>query len=72
MTAVRRLTREYGIKGVHGALIELLACDEQMHTAVEVIAGNMLFHAAHNPGVADADKLMAPRRSSRGKRRRRK
>ena len=35
-------------------------------------AGNMLFHAAHNPGVADADELMAPRRSSRGKRRRRK
>ncbi|GAA0154305.1 hypothetical protein LIER_12324 [Lithospermum erythrorhizon] len=42
--SVRRICREYDIKGVFGPLFELLDCDEKFFTAVEVTAGNSLFH----------------------------
>lgn len=42
--SVRRLCRDHNIKGVFGPIIELLECDEKFFTAVEVTAGNSLFH----------------------------
>ena len=40
-------------RGVHGALIELLSCKPNLHTAVEVIGGNQLFHVVvDNDAVA--------------------
>ncbi|XP_023728223.1 structural maintenance of chromosomes protein 3 isoform X1 [Lactuca sativa] len=44
ISTVRRICREYSITGVFGSLIELLECDENLFTAVEVTAGNSLFH----------------------------
>ncbi|CAI9270925.1 unnamed protein product [Lactuca saligna] len=40
ISTVRRICREYSITGVFGSLIELLECDENLFTAVEVTAGN--------------------------------
>ena len=31
-------------RGVHGVLLELLSCNANLHTAVEVTGGNQLFH----------------------------
>ncbi|KAL9238676.1 hypothetical protein vseg_013066 [Gypsophila vaccaria] len=50
LSSVRRIIREYGIGGVSGPVIELLECDERFFTAVEVTAGNSLFHV-----VVDSD-----------------
>ncbi|WVZ20171.1 hypothetical protein V8G54_007493 [Vigna mungo] len=44
LNSVRKICREYNISGVHGPIIELLNCDEKFFTAVEVTAGNSLFH----------------------------
>lgn len=44
ISCVRRICREYNISGVFGSIIELLECDENLFTAVEVTAGNSLFH----------------------------
>ncbi|KAE9614924.1 putative structural maintenance of chromosomes protein [Lupinus albus] len=44
LNSVRKICREYNISGVHGPIMELLNCDEKFFTAVEVTAGNSLFH----------------------------
>lgn len=44
LNSVRRICREYGINGVFGPIFELLDCDDKFFTAVEVTAGNSLFH----------------------------
>ncbi|KAK4786498.1 hypothetical protein SAY86_003187 [Trapa natans] len=44
LNSVRRICKEYKISGVFGPIIELLDCDEKFYTAVEVTAGNSLFH----------------------------
>nr|XP_043631457.1 structural maintenance of chromosomes protein 3 [Erigeron canadensis] len=44
ISCIRRICREYNISGVYGSIIELLECDENLFTAVEVTAGNSLFH----------------------------
>ncbi|KAI3704217.1 hypothetical protein L1987_74433 [Smallanthus sonchifolius] len=40
ISCVRRICRDYNISGVYGSIIELLECDENLFTAVEVTAGN--------------------------------
>ncbi|KAI3461220.1 hypothetical protein Pfo_017883 [Paulownia fortunei] len=44
LNSVRRICDQHGIGGVFGPVIELLECDEKFFTAVEVTAGNSLFH----------------------------
>ncbi|XP_020962796.1 structural maintenance of chromosomes protein 3-like isoform X2 [Arachis ipaensis] len=44
MNSVRKICREYNISGIYGPIIELLNCEEKFFTAVEVTAGNSLFH----------------------------
>ncbi|CAI8586571.1 unnamed protein product [Vicia faba] len=44
LNSVRKICKSYNISGVHGPIIELLNCDEKFFTAVEVTAGNSLFH----------------------------
>ncbi|XP_076907497.1 structural maintenance of chromosomes protein 3-like [Bidens hawaiensis] len=44
ISCVRRICRDYNISGVYSSIIELLECDEILFTAVEVTAGNSLFH----------------------------
>ncbi|GFP97186.1 structural maintenance of chromosomes protein 3 [Phtheirospermum japonicum] len=44
MGSVRRICDQHGIQGVYGPVIELLECEERFFTAVEVTAGNSLFH----------------------------
>ncbi|KAJ4851219.1 hypothetical protein Tsubulata_041924 [Turnera subulata] len=44
LNSIRRICRDDKIDGVFGPLIELLDCDEKFFTAVEVTAGNSLFH----------------------------
>ncbi|OAY46513.1 structural maintenance of chromosomes protein 3 [Manihot esculenta] len=44
LNSIRRICRDYKINGVFGPIIELLDCDEKFFTAVEVTAGNSLFH----------------------------
>ncbi|KAH6774821.1 Structural maintenance of chromosomes family protein [Perilla frutescens var. frutescens] len=44
LNSVRKIVDQHGIEGVHGPVIELLECDEKYFTAVEVTAGNSLFH----------------------------
>ncbi|XP_027039126.1 structural maintenance of chromosomes protein 3-like [Pocillopora damicornis] len=51
---VKRIVQERGIDGVHGPLIENFQCDKQFFTAVEVTAGNKLFHI-----LVDSDKTAA-------------
>eukprot|EP01104_Vermistella_antarctica_P010638 TRINITY_DN2847_c1_g2_i3.p1 TRINITY_DN2847_c1_g2~~TRINITY_DN2847_c1_g2_i3.p1 ORF type:complete len:870 (-),score=309.49 TRINITY_DN2847_c1_g2_i3:51-2660(-) len=48
--AVRDIARRLNLSGVYGPLIELFECDPQLFTAVEVTAGNSLFHV-----VVDTD-----------------
>ncbi|CAO2840950.1 unnamed protein product [Amaranthus hypochondriacus] len=50
LASVRRIAEQYRIQGVFGSVIELLDCDERFFTAVEVTAGNSLFHV-----VVDTD-----------------
>lgn len=49
---VKRIVKEKGIRGVHGALIELFDCNDKFNTAVETAAGNTLFHV-----VVDSDEV---------------
>ncbi|KAK2432041.1 Structural maintenance of chromosomes (SMC) family protein [Trifolium repens] len=44
LNSVRKICKNHNISGVHGPIIELLNCDEKFFTAVEVTAGNSLFH----------------------------
>ncbi|XP_057441576.1 structural maintenance of chromosomes protein 3-like [Lotus japonicus] len=44
LNSVRKICRQHNISGVHGPIIELLNCDDKFFTAVEVTAGNSLFH----------------------------
>ena len=44
LAAVRRIKRQYQLEGVFGTLAELIDVPERYRTAVEVIAGNSLFH----------------------------
>ncbi|KAI9837733.1 MAG: hypothetical protein M1819_006667 [Sarea resinae] len=44
LAAVRRIKRQYNLDGVYGTLAELLEVNERYRTAVEVTAGNSLFH----------------------------
>ena len=44
LAAVRRIKHEQHLDGVYGTLAELLAVNERYSTAVEVTAGNSLFH----------------------------
>lgn len=44
LSAVRRLQRQHKLEGVHGTLAELLEVHERYQRAVEVTAGNSLFH----------------------------
>jgi len=44
LSAVQRIVKDHGIKGVHGPLIELMECDERFFAAVEAAAANQLFH----------------------------
>jgi structural maintenance of chromosome 3 (chondroitin sulfate proteoglycan 6) len=44
LNSVRRICRESNMSGVFGPIIELVDCDEKFFTAVEVTAGNSLFH----------------------------
>lgn len=41
---VNKIAKAHNIEGVHGAVIELFNCKQQYNTAVEVVAGNALFH----------------------------
>lgn len=52
--AVKRITSEQRIKGVHGMLLELFSVDARFFTAVEVSAGNQLFQI-----VVDNDDIAA-------------
>ncbi|KAI9706490.1 MAG: Structural maintenance of chromosomes protein 3 [Candelina mexicana] len=44
LAAVRRIKRQHNLEGVYGTLAELLQVNEKYRTAVEVTAGNSLFH----------------------------
>ena len=44
LAAVRRIKRQHNLEGVYGTLAELLEVNERYRTAVEVAAGNSLFH----------------------------
>ncbi|KAI9669589.1 MAG: Structural maintenance of chromosomes protein 3 [Caeruleum heppii] len=44
LAAVRRIKAQLNLNGVHGTLAELLEVNERYRTAVEVTAGNSLFH----------------------------
>ncbi|RZC71840.1 hypothetical protein C5167_035004 [Papaver somniferum] len=44
LDSVKRLRRDHNIQGVYGSIIELLECEDKFFTAVEVTAGNSLFH----------------------------
>ncbi|KAF8109805.1 hypothetical protein N665_0091s0034 [Sinapis alba] len=44
LSSVKRICSEHKINGVFGPLVELVDCEEKFFTAVEVTAGNSLFH----------------------------
>uniref|UniRef100_A0A0D9YLX5 SMC hinge domain-containing protein n=1 Tax=Oryza glumipatula TaxID=40148 RepID=A0A0D9YLX5_9ORYZ len=44
LNSVSRIIRDHGITGVFGPVLELVDCEEKFFTAVEVTAGNSLFH----------------------------
>ncbi|KAJ7964829.1 Structural maintenance of chromosomes protein [Quillaja saponaria] len=44
LNSVKRICKMHEISGVFGPIIELIDCDERFFTAVEVTAGNSLFH----------------------------
>ena len=44
IAAVRRIKRQHNLEGVYGTLAELLEVNERYRTAVEVTAGQSLFH----------------------------
>ncbi|XP_057956518.1 structural maintenance of chromosomes protein 3 isoform X2 [Malania oleifera] len=54
LSSVRRYCNEHKETGVFGPIFELLDCDEKFFTAVEVTAGNSLFHV-----VVETDEVSA-------------
>lgn len=44
LNSVNRIIKAKDIRGVFGPILELIECDEKFFTAVEVTAGNSLFH----------------------------
>uniref|UniRef100_A0A1D1YI49 Structural maintenance of chromosomes protein n=2 Tax=Anthurium amnicola TaxID=1678845 RepID=A0A1D1YI49_9ARAE len=44
LSSVSRIIKDHNIKGVFGPILELVDCDDKFFTAVEVTAGNSLFH----------------------------
>jgi structural maintenance of chromosome 3 (chondroitin sulfate proteoglycan 6) len=56
LEAVRKVVEQHNIAGVHGPVIELLkVTNEALQTAVDVTAGNALFHVVvDNDEVASA------------------
>ncbi|KAL0711578.1 hypothetical protein Bca4012_018556 [Brassica carinata] len=44
LSSIKRICSEHKINGVFGPLVELVDCEEKFFTAVEVTAGNSLFH----------------------------
>ena len=44
IAAVRRIKRQHNLDGVYGTLAELLEVNDRYRTAVEVTAGQSLFH----------------------------
>lgn len=44
IAAVRRIKRQYNLEGVHGTLADLFEVNDRYRTAVEVTAGQSLFH----------------------------
>lgn len=44
LSSVNRIIKDHKINGVFGPILELIDCDEKFFTAVEVTAGNSLFH----------------------------
>eukprot|EP00268_Persea_americana_P042287 TRINITY_DN4231_c0_g1_i4.p1 TRINITY_DN4231_c0_g1~~TRINITY_DN4231_c0_g1_i4.p1 ORF type:complete len:1205 (+),score=296.67 TRINITY_DN4231_c0_g1_i4:283-3897(+) len=44
LNSVRRICRDHNIGGVYGPIFELIDCEDRFFTAVEVTAGNSLFH----------------------------
>ncbi|KAI9799990.1 MAG: Structural maintenance of chromosomes protein 3 [Piccolia ochrophora] len=44
LAAVRRIKRQHNLDGVYGTLAELMDVNEKYRTAIEVTAGNSLFH----------------------------
>ena len=44
IAAVRRIKRQYNLEGVYGTLADLFEVNERYRTAVEVTAGQSLFH----------------------------
>ncbi|XP_077226004.1 structural maintenance of chromosomes (SMC) family protein [Tasmannia lanceolata] len=44
LNSVRRICRDHNIGGVFGPIFELVDCEDKFFTAVEVTAGNSLFH----------------------------
>ncbi|XP_068651739.1 structural maintenance of chromosomes protein 3-like [Aristolochia californica] len=54
LNSVRKICKDYAYKGVYGSIYELIDCDEKFFTAVEVTAGNSLFHV-----VVETDEISA-------------
>lgn len=52
LQAVKRITERLGLQGVHGPLGELIQANQKYKVAIEVIAGNSLFHV-----VVDNDEV---------------
>lgn len=44
LNSVKRLATQHNIEGVYGSLLENFECRKEWSTAVEVVAGNALFH----------------------------
>ena len=44
LRVLERIQQQHAISGVHGPLFKLFKCSDMYTTAVEVIAGNSLFH----------------------------
>ncbi|XP_078432329.1 structural maintenance of chromosomes (SMC) family protein isoform X2 [Wolffia australiana] len=53
LSSVNRIIKDHNIRGVFGPILELVDCDEKFFTAVEVTAGNSLFHVVvENDGIS--------------------
>lgn len=44
LNSVNRIIKDLNIRGVIGPILELIECDDKFFTAIEVTAGNSLFH----------------------------
>ena len=66
VSAVRRIAKQKNISGLHGMLIELIACDDKFNTAVDVAAGNLIIFNWTDSGggkVAPWTRLATPQGS---------